>query len=52
MPSPFAAGGQTNRIPELATGAAADGEEPYQPEIRILTKADDNGNYVYDDAVR
>lgn len=46
MPSPFAAGGQTSRIPELA-----DGENGYKPEIRILTKADASGNYVYDTEV-
>ena len=47
MPSPFAAGAQTSRIPELA-----DGESGYKPEIRILTKADAAGNYVYDTEVR
>lgn len=47
MPSPFAAGGQTARIPELAAGATG-----YQPEIYIFTKADASGNIVYPDAVR
>lgn len=47
MPSPFAAGGQTARIPELADGATG-----YKPEIRILTRADDTGAYTYDAQVR
>ena len=47
MPSPFAAGGQTARIPELA-----DGETGFKPEIRILTRAGDNGGYAYDAQVR
>ena len=46
-PSPFAAGGQTARIPELADGATG-----YKPEIRILTRAGDNGGYAYDAQVR
>ena len=46
MPSPFAAGSQANRIPELAAGAGG-----FQPEIRILSKQVD-GNYAYDAQVR
>ena len=46
-PSPFAAGGQTARIPELADGATG-----YKPEIRIMTRAGDNGGYAYDAQVR
>jgi len=46
MPSPFAAGGQSNRIPELAAGA-----QGFQPEIRILTRLN-NGDYAYDAQVR
>ena len=46
-PSPFAAGGQTARIPELG-----DGETGYKPEIRILTRAGANGGYAYDAQVR
>ena len=41
MPSPFAAGGQTARIPELAVG-----QNNYQPEIRIFTRMD-NGAITY-----
>ena len=41
MPSPFAAGGQTDRIPELAVG-----QNNYQPEIRIFTRMD-NGAITY-----
>ena len=52
MPSPFAAGGQTNRIPELADGESVNGAPGYKPEIRVLTKADAAGNYVYDAQVR
>ena len=47
MPSPFAAGGQTARIPELADGATG-----YKPEIYIFTKQDASGQIVYQDAVR
>ena len=43
MPSPFAAGGHTARIPELA-----DGDTGFKPEIRILTRAGQNGGYAYD----
>lgn len=46
-PSPFAAGGQTARIPELADGATG-----FKPEIRILTRADDTGAFTYDAQVR
>lgn len=42
MPSPFAAGVQTQRIPELADGATGQ-----KPEIRILT-LQENGVYNYD----
>ena len=45
MPSPFAAGGQTQRIPELA-----DGDNGDKPEIRILT-LQENGQYNYDHEV-
>ena len=51
MPSPFAAGGQTSRIPELADGESVNGAPGYKPEIRILTKADASGNYAYDTEV-
>ena len=52
MPSPFAAGGQTSRIPELADRESVNGAPGYKPEIRILTKADESGSYVYDTEVR
>lgn len=52
MPSPFAAGGQTARIPELADGESVNGAPGYKPEIRILTRAGDNGGYAYDAQVR
>lgn len=45
MPSPFAAGGQTQRIPELA-----DGDNGFKPEIRILA-LQENGQYNYDTEV-
>ena len=47
FPSPFAAGGQTARIPELG-----DGENGFKPEIRIFTRADASGAYTYDAQVR
>ena len=46
MPSPFLAGGQTDRIPELAVG-----QNNYQPEIRIFTRMD-NGAITYPQQVR
>lgn len=45
MPSPFAAGGQAARIPELA-----DGDNGYKPEIRVITLME-NGQYTYDTEV-
>ncbi len=53
MPSPFAAGGQAARIPELADGESVNGAPGFKPEIRILTRADANGGaYNYDAQVR
>ncbi|KAL8699462.1 MAG: hypothetical protein Q9201_005989 [Fulgogasparrea decipioides] len=45
MPSPFAAGGQTQRIPELV-----DGDGGFKPEIRVITLME-NGEYTYDTEV-
>ena len=46
MPSPFAAGGQTDRIPELAVG-----QNNFEPEIHIFTR-EDNGQITYPQQVR
>ncbi|KAI4126334.1 MAG: hypothetical protein LQ338_003811, partial [Usnochroma carphineum] len=46
MPSPFATGGQTQRIPELA-----DGDNGFKPEIIVVTLQID-GAWAYDDEVK
>ncbi|KAI4262606.1 MAG: hypothetical protein L6R42_002220 [Xanthoria sp. 1 TBL-2021] len=45
MPSPFAAGDQAQRRPELA-----DGDGGFKPEIRVITLME-NGQYTYDTEV-
>lgn len=45
MPSPFAAGDQAQRRPELA-----DGDGGFKPEIRVVTLMED-GKYTYDTEV-
>ena len=53
MPSPFAPGGQTSPIPELADGESVNGAPGYKPEIRILTPdRSGNGNIEYEPEVR